>query len=203
MTYRMRSPATVWHVLARGVNGCDIFADRFDRQHFMNLMGRAATEDRMEVNCFMLMTNHYHLLLSSAIDPISKFMQRINGAYARKFNKHWDRYGPLYQGRFLAVPIVHPIRVIETSCYMHQNPVTALITQLPEEHEWSSYKYFLDPSLPGRPPWLRPEPILEAIPVVTKGTRRNYAELMATYRGDERDSWIEDLVRDAEAYLLT
>ncbi len=48
------------------------------------------------------MGNHYHLLLQAPAGDIAAGIGVINGRYAAMFNRTYDRYGPVFQGRFRA-----------------------------------------------------------------------------------------------------
>lgn len=202
MPPRFRNHTGMWHIMARGVNGCDIFGDDFDRRRWLKVVERVCADQGRVINAFVLMTNHVHILLCGEMTGISSFMQRLGTSYARSFNHRWGRYGPLYQGRFLAVPVLTSLKILEVSCYIHQNPVTAGMVKKASNFRWSSIRSYLGGGQGPRPAWLHPDPVLALVSKVSHGKRDSYEELMETYRGDDRDTWIEDLIRDAEAHLL-
>ena len=54
-----------YHVAARGNERKDIFRDDTDRFHFLELLGMAGEHLGARVHAYVLMDNHYHLLLET------------------------------------------------------------------------------------------------------------------------------------------
>jgi len=52
-----------YHITARGNNRQRIFYDERDRRHFLDLLGRMSDRHALEVHAYVLMDNHYHLLV--------------------------------------------------------------------------------------------------------------------------------------------
>src|SRR6266542_3466559 len=86
--------AGIFHVTSRGVNRTDIYLDMEDRRTFVALFAAAVRKYGWDMHTVCLMTNHYHLVLESAVEPMSRGMQWLNGAYGQLFNKRWARTGP-------------------------------------------------------------------------------------------------------------
>lgn len=75
----------------------------------------------VEILCFTLMPNHFHLLLRQLIDDgISLFMRKLGG-YSLYFNKKHNRVGPLLQGRFKAVRVDTDAQLMAITNYIHLN----------------------------------------------------------------------------------
>lgn len=78
----------------------------------------------VNIHCFCLMPNHYHLLLSPRVkDGISKFMKKLNMGYAKYFNQKYKRTGALFEGRYKAVPVIDEAHFIHLPYYIHLNPL--------------------------------------------------------------------------------
>jgi putative transposase len=68
------------------------------------------------------MPNHYHLLLTQAVEGgIKRFMHKIGTAYTMYFNTHTERVGPLFQGVFKAVNIEKQEHLSYLPHYIHAN----------------------------------------------------------------------------------
>ena len=106
----------------------------------------------VEILAFVLMPNHFHLLLRQKREGgIIKFMQKLGG-YTMYFNQKYERVGPLFQGRFKAILIKDHSHLIHLPYYIHLNPIelafpdwpnhqgsTSLIINFLEKYRWSSW----------------------------------------------------------------
>lgn len=76
----------------------------------------------VNIHAFCFMPNHYHLLLSEkAKNGISLFMKKLNGGYARYFNKKYKRRGALFEGRYKRIIIKNEAHFIHLPYYIHLN----------------------------------------------------------------------------------
>lgn len=83
------------------------------------------------------------LLIKTSNKPLGEFMKRINMLYAIYFNKKYSYIGHLYQDRYYCELIEDDKQMLETSTYIHLNPVRARMVNKPEDYQWSSYKEFI------------------------------------------------------------
>lgn len=87
----------------------------------------SGSEPLVEVLAFVLMPNHFHLLLKQKMENgISKFMQKIGVGYSMFFNKKYDRVGGLFQGTYKAIQIKSEAHLIHLPFYIHANPLDLL-----------------------------------------------------------------------------
>ncbi len=78
----------------------------------------------VKIHAFSLMPNHYHLLLSSVADNgIPLFMKKLNGGYAKYFNKKYKRNGALFEGKYKRIKIKDEAHFIHLPYYIHLNPL--------------------------------------------------------------------------------
>lgn len=95
----------------------------------------------VEIVCYALMPNHFHLLLKQTHDGgITKFMSKTINSYTRYVNTKQDRVGDLFQGVFKAVRVETNEQLIHLSRYIHLNPVVSHVVREDElfEYPWSS-----------------------------------------------------------------
>ena len=79
----------------------------------------------IEIVAYCFMPNHFHLLLKQQeSDGIAKFLSNFQEGYAKYYNIKYQRKGPLFQGRFQAVPIDTDEQLLHVSRYIHLNPFT-------------------------------------------------------------------------------
>jgi len=98
---------------------------------------------KFELHAYCLMTNHIHLLLRNSEIELWRFMERLQGCYARRFNRKYERIGHAFQGRFLGKIISNERYLNEVGRYIHMNPVKAKLVPRPEQYPWSSFDSYL------------------------------------------------------------
>jgi len=62
---RSEYPGAIYHVMARGNQGQKIYADDGDRQLWLCTLGQARQRAGWRLLAFVLLGNHYHLLLET------------------------------------------------------------------------------------------------------------------------------------------
>lgn len=112
-----------YHITARGNERRAIFRDDRDRTHFLELVGEMVERFAVVVHCYVLMDNHYHLMLELKRSNLSLALQWLNLSYSTWFNRRHERVGHLFQGRFKSVLFSGPASALELSRYVHLNPV--------------------------------------------------------------------------------
>lgn len=115
-----------YHITARGNERRPIFRDDRDRFRFYELLDEVTTRFGVSIHAFVLMENHYHLLLELTQANLSRAVQWLNTSYSVWFNRRHRRSGHLLQGRFKAI-IVEPRRWgLALTRYIHLNPVRVM-----------------------------------------------------------------------------
>jgi REP element-mobilizing transposase RayT len=130
-------PDGVYHVTARGVNRCAVFADDVDRVLFLRLLGESVDRFAWRCHAFCLMGTHYHLVVEGIRAGLSAGVQRMNGLYAQRFNRRHDRTGHLFSGRFHAWLVEDEDHLRATCSYVVNNPVRAGIVDTARDWPWS------------------------------------------------------------------
>jgi putative transposase len=140
------------HVTCRGNERRPIFRSNRDRERFLELLAEAVKRFRWSVTVWVLMSNHFHLVIQTHEANLSRGMQWLNGTYADWFNRRHERSGHLFQGRFKSFLIDGDTYFAEVLRYVVLNPVRANIVARPEEYRWSSYR--ATAGLEAAPAWL-------------------------------------------------
>lgn len=183
----------IYHIYNRGNSKNVIFHDVQDCDRFMKMLyvcnstKKFKTKDFVKINkdlfsfergenlvqvmCFVLMPNHFHLLLTS--DPanrrrtdnnldnnISVFIKRLTVAYSKYYNFKYNRTGGLFEGKFKAEHVTENTYFRYLFSYIHLNPVKLIQSNWKEvglsdhkrandyldQYEYSSFKdYFNSP----------------------------------------------------------
>jgi len=152
--------------MCRGNGGQAIFADDPDRRMFLDALGEVCGRCGWRIHAYVLMGNHYHLLLETPEPNLVAGMKWFQGTYTQRFNVRHRRWGHLFQGRYKALPVhAEQKGYWETvSTYIHLNPARAGLFDLRKgdlsDFLWSSYPAFIRPG--KRPAWLSVSRVLGA-----------------------------------------
>ena len=135
-------PGLPVHVVQRGVNRCDIFANDEDRSIYLQYLIEASYKNNCPVHCYVLMGNHVHLLMTSPVaEGLSSTMQSLNTRYAMHFNRIHERTGPLWEGRFRTSVVDNDAYLKVCYQYIEMNPVRAGFCEAPNAYRWSSHRF--------------------------------------------------------------
>lgn len=85
------------------------------------------------------MSNHIHLLIKEGTETISQIMKRIGVSYVYWYNAKYERYGPLFQGRYKSEKVENDKYLLVVLRYIHQNLIKVGIVEEVEQCRWSSY----------------------------------------------------------------
>lgn len=186
---RQFTPHSYFHIFNRGVAKQPIFLDQADKQYFLDIFDRHLNpnskqldktgvpyrkfNEELQLLCFCLMKNHFHLLiyLENDLKAISEFMKSVGTAYTMYFNLKYKRVGPIFQGTFKASRITNDAYLIHITRYIHLNP-----------RFYQTYKYSSLPAYIGTGswPWLEPDKVLNEF------DRSEYLGFVKDYQAHKR-----------------
>lgn len=149
---RLEFPGALWHVTSRGNERREIVRDDRDRRRFVRFLAHVVRERRWLLHAWVLMSNHYHLLVETPEMGLSRGVKWLNQRYAETFNRRHDRVGHLFQGRFKSILVERERHLLELLRYVVLNPVRCGMTAFAGEYEWSNYRATAGLQLPPR--WL-------------------------------------------------
>ncbi len=131
-----------YHIINRGNNHQAIFFHTEDYEFFLHSIEIAKEKYPSKIYSFVLMPNHVHLLLEPVGEGqnLAYFMKHISQKHAQYINKHNERTGTLWEGRFKSSPVSADRYLLACSRYIEMNCVRAGIVKRPEEYDFSSYK---------------------------------------------------------------
>jgi putative transposase len=141
-------PDGVAHVYSRGNRFEQIYLAEADALEFLDRAEEAFS--RFDVDCwaYCLMPTHYHFILKGLRIDFSRALHRLNGGYAKWFNKRYGFRHHLFGDRFGAREILSEAHLLEAVRYVILNPVRAGLCRHPREWPWSSYHATLGEKLP-------------------------------------------------------
>jgi putative transposase len=120
---RLNLAGGFYHVTSRGNQRQTIFRSDDDYARFLGYLPELAVRYRLRIHCYVLMPNHYHLLLETEEANLSRALQWLNTSYTQWFNRRYHRSGHLLQGRFQGILVDWPVWGLAVSRYVHLNPV--------------------------------------------------------------------------------
>jgi len=188
---RIQYPGALYHVTSRGNERRDIFVDDDDRRKFLGILADYHDRFGIVLHCYVLMDNHYHLVLETPLGNLVKVMHGVNSSYTGYFNRKYVRAGHLFQGRYKAIVVQKDAYLLELSRYVHLNPVRAGIVKDPEEYTWSSYLGYIRKS--KRVEWVEYAWILSHFDQGGKAGQKNYRQFVTGALGKDKDSPLRQL----------
>jgi putative transposase len=145
---RLDIPGLVYHVMARGIEGREIFCSDKDRDSFLHLLAEIVSDTGgPTVYAWTLIPNHFHLLIRPSQMRLSTVMQRLMTGYALNFNKAHKRVGHLFQNRYKSIVVEEDPYFLELVRYIHLNPLRANIVGT--MNELGKYRYCGHSSITG------------------------------------------------------
>ena len=183
----MESEGGVYHVLNRGNYRADIFRGEKTKQAFLDCLAEACDKTGWRVHAWCLMSNHYHLAISTPQANLVEGMSWLQGTFAARFNGLREERGHLFQGRYKSL-IVDPDGGVGPLChYIHLNAVRAklwAVVELPA-YRWASVGWLLEPK--RRMAWYDPMPALTHAGELadTAAGRKKYLQYLEWLAEDE------------------
>lgn len=186
---RLEFPGSLHHITSRGNARQNIFIDDDDRERFLELLGKCVERFSWILTAYVLMSNHFHLVVQLTEESLSRGLQWLNSKYPQTFNRRHGRVGHLLQGR-------PDIRLVQKERYAREvvryvvlNPVRAGIVERPDEYPWSSHLAVL-----GRAPlpdWLAVDDLLVQFGSNRELARAAYREFVNAAIGIQTSCWRE------------
>ena len=140
---RLTLPGFAHHVIQRGNNRQAIFASGADYQMLLDLLEENARKFDVAIHAYVLMSNHFHLLLTPQTpDGLPQMMQALGRRYVRYFNDSQQRSGTLWEGRYKSALIQSERYLLACMAYIDLNPLRAGLVAAPGDYPWSSYGHY-------------------------------------------------------------
>lgn len=171
---RIQYPGALYHITSRGNEKKKIYLDDTDRIKFLEILREYHVRYGILIHSYVLMDNHYHLILETPKGNLLKVMHGINGGYTGYFNRKYKRAGHLFQGRYKGILVDKDNYLVQLGRYVHLNPVRAAIVGRPEQYKWSSYPGYIGKEKEYQ--WVEYSWMLSKFGSNTKRAREKYRE---------------------------
>ena len=174
---RLVVPQALHHVIQRSHEGILLFRDNEDHTVFLNWLAQAAKQFQVAIHAYILMPDHFHLLLTPSDEQgLSKFMQWIGRYYVPYFNRKYQRSGSLWQGRYKATVLEAEKYFLQCSLYVEGSPLRSGLVSDASEYPWSSYQHHIGQRVD---PLVSDHPIFWALGNTPFQREANYKEMMS------------------------
>lgn len=193
--WREEYRGSIYHVIARGNNKEFIFREGIDKGYFVKQLKEAKLGMGYNIYGFVMMDNHYHLIIQPMDKKLQEIMHQINNKYSKFFNGKYGRAGHVFQGRYKAILVQDERQMLRLLRYVHQNPVRANICTYVDQYEWSSDPYYRK-NIDG---FINTKVVLNMLDKDRKMAIIKYIEFMREY--EDRDYDQEKIIGD-EAYQI-
>jgi len=182
--WRIQYEGAIYHVISRGIERGIIFLTDKDYLRFLEYLERAVEKFNLDIFAFVLMGNHYHLLLRTKEPNLSKAMQWLQTSYSVYHNLRHKRSGHLFQGRYKSILVGEKSYWQKLSFYIHLNPIRAGIVKDLNDYQWSSYHDYVRPQKVHK--WVLAEEILKELSESKQSAQIKYRELIIEASGQEK-----------------
>lgn len=180
--WRIEYEGALYHVFSRGNNQQDIYLSDSDRYLFLDTLGQLSERYDIDIFAYVLMDNHYHLLLRTPKANLSRSMQWLGTTYTRRFNLEHFQSGHLFQGRYKSILVENDAYLMQLSYYIHNNPLRAGMVKRLIDYRWSSYPAYAYNR--SHPDWLDKGLILSQI--LGENKHQKYREKSQKYSAEHR-----------------
>lgn len=135
---RIEFYGALYHVIQRGNNKEYIFEKNVYKKYFLNKLKEFKKIMNFEVYGYVLMDNHYHLVIRTREVNISVIMHKVNNDFSKYFNISNKRTGHVFQDRYKGILVKDDKYLLSLLRYVHQNPVKANMCKKVSDYYWSS-----------------------------------------------------------------
>ena len=122
---RLDAPGALHHVMGRGIERTNIFRTDRDRHDFLNRLRDLCQDGNLIVYAWSILSSHFHLLVRTGRQPISRSMKKLLTGYVVNFNLRHKRTGHLFQNRYKSILCEDDPYLLELTRYIHLNPLRA------------------------------------------------------------------------------
>lgn len=130
----------IYHVLNRGNGKQTVFHKDRDYNAFVELMKEAKKKYEVKIFAYCLMPNHFHIVIMPIrAGELSKYMQWLMTSHVRRYHRHYETSGHVWQGRFKSFIIQEDNHLLTVLRYVEGNPVRKGIVKSAKQWNWSSH----------------------------------------------------------------
>lgn len=129
----------IYHIVQRGHNRSFIFNEQTDKSNFLDILKTTRDNWPFHLLYYVLMDNHYHLIVEMTDASLDKAMHQIHLSYSKFYNKKYHCTGTVYGERYRAYPVADTPYLLRLIFYIANNPVKAGLVKHPAEYRWCAH----------------------------------------------------------------
>ena len=181
MGRRTRSylPGAAFHITSRTSGHSHWWEDEALRTEIVGYLADALRRTDAQLLAYVIMTNHFHLVVRQGDDPLARLMQPVCRRIALMVRRVHEREGHIFERVFRDKPCTDAAQLRQVIYYIHRNPEKAGMCVTAAEYAWSSccsYNGFPAPATANALPRIVLGPALELFaPTAAASTQDMYA----------------------------
>lgn len=133
----------IHHIWQRGNNREFIFQNCLAKGFLIKQLKDYNKKFDYNILAYVIMDNHYHILIQTNKDPIGEVMFNINNVTGKFIRDISGRSGHVFQGRYCSNLVQTNEYLLWLLRYIHRNPVRSGICEEVGNYKWSSYRCYL------------------------------------------------------------
>jgi len=138
---RIEYPGALYHVMTHGNGFQWIYKTEQNLIDFTSVLKDVIEKYHFLIHCFVIMKNHYHIMIETPEANLSEGMKKLNRDFARISNWELGRKGSLFKQRYKSILIEKENYYLNVLRCIYQNPTRLGINQRAEEYPGSSLYY--------------------------------------------------------------
>ena len=155
---RIEYAGALYHVMARGNRREDIFLCDDDRRFFIKTLGEVCERSGWLVHAWVLMGNHYHLMIETPEPNLVEGMKWLQNTYTRRLNTQHGLWGRVFGDRYKSILVENDRGHYFSTLldYIHLNPARAGMVGSGgsvADYPWSSLSVAYNGLPAERPAW--------------------------------------------------
>ena len=171
---RIEFPGATYHITSRSNIGRTLFLASEDRAIFLNILENVIRRFSWLLHSYVLMDDHFHLVVETPQGHLSRGMRQLNGVYTQYFNRHYRLEGPIFQGRFKSILFEKKPYLLPVCRHVLLNPVRVSAQLGLDHYHWSSYRSTIGTS--ENIAFLHTHDLLSALSKQVKTSRRKFRD---------------------------
>lgn len=108
---------------------------------YLELLKKSNQQDNLKINAFVLMNNHFHLLVETPKSNIDRVMYNIMKGSTLTVQKRAKVINSIYGSRYKSSLLTKPDYRLNTLKYILRNPCVANLCKLPQDYPYSTHHY--------------------------------------------------------------
>ena len=143
---RLDAPGALHQVMGGAIGRTNLFRIDRDREDFLNRLAGQCMEGNLIGYAWCLLPNHFHFLVRTGRQPISRSLKKLLTGYVVNFNLRHKRRGHLFQNRYKSIICEDDPYLLELTRYIHLNPVRAgMVGGLEElnDYRWAGHSVIM------------------------------------------------------------